>query len=132
MQEFIGAILPLVIIFGVMWFILIRPARKRQKETQAMQEALRSGDVILTISGVKGTIEAVDENAVHLRIANNVTIEIVKQAVASVVKKETLRRKKKSRSYRPAFFNFLLLLVRERKRSDKPIFVSSSRACTSK
>jgi len=88
MQEFIGAILPLVIIFGVMWFILIRPARKRQKETQAMQEALRSGDVILTISGVKGTIEAVDENAVHLRIANNVTIEIVKQAVASVVEKK--------------------------------------------
>ncbi len=88
MQEFLAAILPLVIIFGVMWFILIRPAQKRQKQTKAMQDALSRGDVIMTVGGLKGTIEAVDEEMIHLRVANNVTVQFARQAVASVLEKK--------------------------------------------
>ncbi len=73
--------------FGIMWLLLIRPAQKRQKQTKAMQDALQRGDEIVTIAGMHGTIDAIEDTAVHVKIADNVIIKLEKQAIGTVVGK---------------------------------------------
>lgn len=75
---------PFVAMFAIMWFLLIRPAQKRQKETKAMQSALKRGDSVITIGGIHGTIEAVDEATVYLKVADGTTLRFDRQAVGRV------------------------------------------------
>lgn len=75
------SILPFVAMIGVMWLFLIRPAQKRQKATKLMQEELKRGDSIVTIGGVHGTIDAVDDSSIYLKVSEGVTLRFDKQAV---------------------------------------------------
>lgn len=77
-------ILPFVAMIGVMWLFLIRPAQKRQKATKLMQEELKRGDSIVTIGGVHGTIDAVDDSSIYLKVSEGVTLRFDKQAVGRV------------------------------------------------
>lgn len=72
--------------FAIMWFLLIRPAQKRQKETKSMQDALQRGDDIITIGGIHGTVDAVDETTVFIKVADGTTLRFERQAVGRVVK----------------------------------------------
>lgn len=83
MDSIIG-ILPFVAMIGVMWFFLIRPAQKRQKETKTMQSELKRGDAITTIGGIHGTIDAVDEATIYLKVAEGITLRLDRQAVGRV------------------------------------------------
>ena len=83
--------LPLIILFGVFYFMLIRPQMKRSKEQRAMIAALAKGDEVLTNGGVLGRIEEIAEQFVTLEIASGVSIKLQKQAVTAVLPKGTLK-----------------------------------------
>lgn len=83
-----SSILPLVfigLIFVAMYFLMIRPQRRRLREQQDMQRSISEGDEVLTTSGVYGFVVAMDEEVVWLEIAENVEIRIAKGAISKVV-----------------------------------------------
>ena len=83
--------LPLIILFGIFYFMLIRPQMKRAKEQRAMIAALSKGDEVLTNGGVLGRVEDIAEQFVVLEIAPNVSIKLQKQAVSAILPKGTLK-----------------------------------------
>lgn len=77
-------ILTLVLMFGVMYFFMIRPENKRKKDAQNLRDSLKVGDVITTIGGIVGTICKVDENTIVIETgADRVRVELTKWAVSS-------------------------------------------------
>ncbi len=72
----------LLLIFVVMWFFMIRPQRKQQKELQAFRDGLKKGDKVVTIGGIYGTVAEIKENHVLLEVDNNVKIRVNKQALS--------------------------------------------------
>jgi preprotein translocase subunit YajC len=82
--------LPLIAIIGIMYFLLLRPQAKKQKEHRAMLEAIEKGDKVMTTGGIVGTIAGIkdDENFLILKIAENVKIELARSAIAQVIKKK--------------------------------------------
>ncbi len=77
-------LLPFIAMFAVMWFLLIRPAQKKQKATKQMQGALKRGDKVITIGGIHGTIDAVDDSSIFLKVSENTTLQFDRQAVGRV------------------------------------------------
>jgi len=78
------SLLPLVLIFVVFYFLLIRPQQKRAKELKQMIENLKKGDKIITSGGVYGVIESVGTNTVTVKIAENVKVKFGKAYVAAL------------------------------------------------
>ena len=72
----------LVVLFGLMYLILIRPQRKRQKEHQQLVAELRRGDKVITAGGIYGQIESVSEDTIVLRIGTETTVKVAKSSVA--------------------------------------------------
>ena len=68
-----------------MWFFIIRPAQKRQKSTANMQSELRRGDRIVTIGGLHGTVDAVDDATIYITVADGTRMQFERQAIARVV-----------------------------------------------
>jgi len=79
--------LPLVLIFAIMYFLLIRPQQKKVKEHKAMVEALRRGDQVVTGGGIVGKVSRVMEgdNEVEVEIANGVKVRVVRGTIAQVL-----------------------------------------------
>ena len=71
----------LILIFVVMWFFMIRPQRKQQKELQAFRDSLKKGDKVVTIGGIYGTVCEIKEESVLIEVDNNVKIRVSKQAL---------------------------------------------------
>ena len=71
----------LALIFVVMWFFMIRPQRKQQKELQAFRDGLKKGDKVVTIGGIYGTVSDIKENYILIEVDNNVKIRVSKQAI---------------------------------------------------
>ena len=84
-MEFFGAILPLLFMFAIFYFLLIRPQQKRQKKVQEMHAGLKKGDKIVTIGGLHGTIDAIDEDKVILLVNDNKKLTYDRNAVRDVV-----------------------------------------------
>ncbi len=82
---------PLILIFVVFYFMLIRPQTKRAREHKKMVETLSKGDEVVTNGGVLGRISEVGENFVALEVAEGVQIKVQKQSVASVMPKGTAK-----------------------------------------
>lgn len=76
---------PLIFIGVIFYFLLIRPQQKQRKEQQKLISALKTGDKVVTASGIHGMIANVKERTVLLKVADNVKIEIDKAAVATVL-----------------------------------------------
>ena len=75
----IGQFIPLILIFVIFYFFLIRPQQKKVKEHRAMVEGLKKGDKIVTSGGITGTItRVIDNEKVEVEIADNVTVEVVR------------------------------------------------------
>ena len=75
----IGQFIPLILIFVIFYFILIRPQQKKVKEHKTMVEGLKRGDKVITSGGITGTVERIiDNDKVEVEIAENVKVEIVK------------------------------------------------------
>jgi len=83
--------LPLIILFGIFYFMLIRPQMKRAKEQRAMLSALAKGDEVLTNGGLLGRIEDIADQFVTLEIAPNTVVKLQKQAISAVLPKGTLK-----------------------------------------
>jgi preprotein translocase subunit YajC len=83
--------LPMIVIFVLFYFMLIRPQQKRAKETKAMLQALQKGDEVVTSGGLVGKIAKIDENYVALEIADNVEIHVQRAAVQLLLPKGTLK-----------------------------------------
>jgi preprotein translocase subunit YajC len=87
-------ILPMVLLFGAMYFFMIAPQRKKQKEHEKMLAALTSGDEVVTTGGIYGVITNVKEDRFVVRVADNTKIEVGKAFVQTVVKKTDAEEKK--------------------------------------
>ena len=87
-MQYVYAILPWVLIFGVFWFFLIRPQRKQQKEHEEMLNNLEVGDKIVTIGGIKGKIIKLKEGNIRLRISSDVDVDVVQKAIARLDESE--------------------------------------------
>lgn len=84
------SILMLVVLFGVFYFLLIRPQQKRVKEHKNMTDSLKKGDEIVTFGGVLGRITDVGDAFVDVEIASNIIVKVQKQSIASVMPKGTM------------------------------------------
>ncbi|BAL25980.1 preprotein translocase, YajC subunit [Azoarcus sp. KH32C] len=82
---------PLVLMFIVLWFLMIRPQMKRAKEHKTMVSALAKGDEVVTQGGIAGRVTKVGDAYLNLEIADNVTIVVQNQAVVTVLPKGTLK-----------------------------------------
>ena len=83
--------LPLIIIFVIFYFLLIRPQMKRAKEHKNLVAALSTGDEVVTNGGILGKITKVGESFVTVELADNVQIKLQKHAIASVMPKGTIK-----------------------------------------
>jgi len=82
-------IAPLIFIFGIFYFLLILPQQRRQKKWTAMLDALKTGDKVVTSGGLRGTIMALKDDSVHLRVPpNNLVLEVTKASVTQVTTTE--------------------------------------------
>ncbi|HOJ77562.1 MAG TPA: preprotein translocase subunit YajC [Bacillota bacterium] len=77
-------LLPMIIVFGAFWFLLVMPQRKQQKERNEMLSNLKKGDKIITIGGMHGEIVDLDDDEVRLRISDKVEVKFNRSAVAKV------------------------------------------------
>ena len=71
----------MIVLIFVMWFFMIRPQRKQQKELENFRNALKKGDKVVTIGGIYGTVCEIKENSVLIEVDNNVKIRVSKQAL---------------------------------------------------
>jgi preprotein translocase subunit YajC len=74
-------LVPFAMILGIFYFVILLPMRRRQKKVQAFQDALKTGDRVITTSGIYGTITKVNDTSVQLQIAEKVRIEVAKASV---------------------------------------------------
>lgn len=84
----VASFLPLILIFGIMYFLLIRPQQKKMKDLKAMVEALRRGDQVLTAGGIVGKVTKVGEDGmVEVEIAEGVRVKVLKHTISQVLNK---------------------------------------------
>jgi preprotein translocase subunit YajC len=84
-----GFLLPMLVIFGAFYFLLIRPQQKKQKAHTALISSLSAGDEVLTAGGILGVITGISEHYAIVKIAENTEIKIQKASVSQVVPKDT-------------------------------------------
>lgn len=82
----IAAFVPFIFIFVIMYFVLLRPQMKRQKDQQRLMTTLKTGDRVVTSAGIHGLISNVKDSTVIVKVADNVKIEMEKSAVTNVLK----------------------------------------------
>nr|VFJ45364.1 MAG: preprotein translocase subunit YajC [Candidatus Kentron sp. FM]VFJ45472.1 MAG: preprotein translocase subunit YajC [Candidatus Kentron sp. FM]VFK06644.1 MAG: preprotein translocase subunit YajC [Candidatus Kentron sp. FM] len=83
--------LPMIVLFALLWFLLIRPQQKRAKEHRNMVSALSKDDEVVTNGGILGRITRLDDNFVRLEVANNIEVSVQRHAVASLMPKGTMK-----------------------------------------
>ncbi|MDO5018261.1 MAG: preprotein translocase subunit YajC [Lagierella massiliensis] len=89
-QQMMSSIGFMVVVFAAMYFFMIRPAQKKEKEVRRMREALKVGDKVITIGGIKGTVTKLGDDFVVIESSNAKTkLEFVKSAIGTVIANET-------------------------------------------
>ncbi len=91
MQSTLMSMLPLVLMFVVLYFVMIRPQMKKQKEHRAMIDALAKGDEIATAGGLLGKVTKLSEGYLSLEIANGVEVQLQRSAVVQVLPKGSVK-----------------------------------------
>lgn len=84
-------LLPIILMFVMLWFLMIRPQMKRAKEHKSMVEALAKGDEVVTQGGIAGRITKVGDNFVSVELAPNVEVAVQRQSISTVLPKGTLK-----------------------------------------
>ncbi|MCP1145412.1 preprotein translocase subunit YajC [Lysinibacillus endophyticus] len=84
-MDTLTGLLPILIMFVAMWFILIRPAQKRQKATAQMQNSLKRGDRVVTIGGLHGEVESIEDATVVIKVDGNTRLKFERQAIGRVI-----------------------------------------------
>ena len=91
MTSTLTSMLPLLLMFVVLYFVMIRPQMKKQKEHRAMVEALAKGDEVVTAGGLLGRVSKMGDNYIGVEIANGVEIQVQRSAVVQVLPKGTIK-----------------------------------------
>jgi preprotein translocase subunit YajC len=87
--QMIGGILPIVLIFGIFYFLLFLPMQRQRKQTQKMLASLENGQTVVTSGGIVGTIVAIDSDNLVLRVKpDNVKLQVARSAVSSLASTE--------------------------------------------
>ena len=85
----IGQFIPLILIFVIFYFFLIRPQQKRVKDHRAMVQGLKRGDEVITSGGIIGVVDKVhDDDKIDVILGDNVKVQIIKSTITSLLKKE--------------------------------------------
>ncbi|MGI4850017.1 MAG: preprotein translocase subunit YajC [Janthinobacterium lividum] len=87
----IASFLPIILMFVVLYFLMIRPQMKRQKEQKSMMDALTKGDEVVTAGGILGKVSKVTDAYVTLEISTGVEIPVQKNAIATLLPKGTIK-----------------------------------------
>lgn len=98
----LASMLPIVLIFVIFYFFLIRPQNKKQKDTEKMISALKKGDKVVTIGGIHGVVSSTKEKTVIIKVDDNTKLEFSRSAVASVVTDEKDKTDKKDKADKKA------------------------------
>ncbi len=89
----IAQFIPLILIFVIFYFFLIRPQQKRAKDHKAMVASLKRGDEIITSGGIIGTIDRVmEDDRIEVIIGENVKVQIIRSTITSLLKKEEVKK----------------------------------------
>ena len=89
----IAQFIPLILIFVIFYFFLIRPQQKRVKDHKAMVSSLKRGDEIITSGGIIGTIEKVmEDDRIEVNIGENVKVQVIRSTITSLLKKEEVKK----------------------------------------
>lgn len=87
-QSAIMNLVPLIFMFGIFYFLLIRPQQKKAKEHRALLDSLKKGDRVITAAGIHGKVTSIDENIITLEVAPGVNIKVSKGFIASLNKQD--------------------------------------------
>lgn len=87
-QNPLAAFLPLILLVVIFYFMLIRPQQKRAKQHREMLDAVKAGDEVVTVGGMRGVVAAITDDTVILRVADNVKLTFNKSAIAGTVLKQ--------------------------------------------
>jgi preprotein translocase subunit YajC len=98
----LSGFLPLILVFAIFWFLVIRPQQKRAKEHRNLVSAIKKGDEVTTDSGIFGTIQKVADTSVTLEIAPKVSIRIQRARIAELVKESKGKEPKETSDDSPA------------------------------
>ena len=89
----IAQFIPLILIFVIFYFFLIRPQQKRVKDHKIMVESLKRGDEVITSGGILGTIDRVmEDDRIEVIIGDNVKVQIIRSTITSLIKKEEIKK----------------------------------------
>ena len=89
----IGQFIPLILIFVIFYFFLIRPQQKKVKEHKLMVDGLKRGDKVVTSGGIVGTVERVmEDDRIEVILGENVKVQIIKSTITSLLKKEEVKK----------------------------------------
>nr|WP_229430035.1 preprotein translocase subunit YajC [Pseudoduganella umbonata] len=91
MMSNLSTFVPLILMFVVMYFLMIRPQQKRAKEQKAMMDALAKGDEVVTVGGILGRVSRVTDAYVTVEVAPNTEIVVQKASVTTLLPKGTLK-----------------------------------------
>ena len=85
--------IPLILIFVIFYFFLIRPQQKRVKEHRAMVNGLKRGDEVITSGGIIGTVDRVmEDDRIEVLISNHIIVQVIKSTITSLLKKEEIKK----------------------------------------
>lgn len=86
--ETLGPFVPLILLFVIFYFLLIRPQQKQQKNRQEMLKNLKKGDRVVTIGGIHGVIKEIDDTMLSLRVADNLNLKFSRAAIDRVLEED--------------------------------------------
>ena len=85
--------IPLILIFVIFYFFLIRPQQKKAKDHKAMVESLKRGDEVITSGGIIGTVDRVmEDDRIEVMISNDVRVQVIRSTITSLLKKEEVKK----------------------------------------
>ena len=91
MQSSLMGMLPLVLMFVVLYFVMIRPQMKKAKEHKTMVDSLAKGDEVATAGGILGTVTKLADSFIHIEVANGVEVQLQRSAVVQVLPKGSIK-----------------------------------------
>jgi preprotein translocase subunit YajC len=85
MDSILSSIVPFLLIIVIFYFLILRPQQKRQKERAKLLESIKKGDKVITSGGIHGTVEGLDDNALLIKVADNVKMKFERSSVTTIV-----------------------------------------------
>lgn len=86
LMEALGPLVPIILVFAIFYFLLVAPMRRRQKALQKLIDELKRGDAVVTNGGIYGEVAALDDEVVHLKVADRVKIRVARSSISGLQK----------------------------------------------